>query len=77
MPINSQTERCISQEGGAPVFWAPGREPKCQGSRVQIVDVLVLQVATGFMRHPQGLLLLKSLPSLAVGRSCSPTPQPR
>ena len=71
MPVNTQTDRCISQEGGALVFWAPGREPKRQGSRVQIVDVFALQVATGYTRDPQGRLLLEAQPSLASGRSWS------
>ena len=71
MPVNTQTESCISREGGALVFWAPGREPKRQGSRVQIVDVFALQVATGYTRDPQGRLLLEAQPSLAEGRSWS------
>ena len=71
MPVNTQTDRCISQEGGALVFWAPGREPKRQGSRVQIVDVFALQLATGYTRDPQGRLLLEAQPSLAAGRSWS------
>jgi hypothetical protein len=62
MPINQQTDSCISTERGALVFWAPGREPKRQGSRVQIVDVFALQVATGYTRDPQA--------------SCSGTPSP-
>jgi len=71
MPVNTQTESCLSREGGALVFWAPGREPKRQGSRVQIVDVFALQVATGYTRDPQGRLLLEAKPSLASGRSWS------
>ena len=71
MPVNTQTDGCISQEGGALVFWAPGREPKRQGSGVQIVDVFALQVATGYTRDPQGRLLLEAQPSLAAGRSWS------
>ena len=71
MPVNTQTDRCISQEGGALVFWAPGREPKRQGSRVQIVDVFALQLATGYTRDPQGRLLLEAQPCLAAGRSWS------
>jgi len=71
MPVNTQTESCISREGGALVFWSPGREPKRQGSRVQIVDVFSLQVATGYTRDPQGRLLLEVQPSLAAGRSWS------
>ena len=62
MPVNTQTDGCISREGGALVFWAPGREPKRQGSRVQIVDVFALQVATGYTRDPQGRLLLEAQP---------------
>jgi len=71
MPVNTQTDGCISREGGALVFWAPGREPKRQGSRVQIVDVFALQAATGYTRDPQGRLLLEAQPSIAAGRSWS------
>ena len=71
MPVNTQTDGCISREGDTLVFWAPGREPKRQGSRVQIVDVFALQVATGYTRDPQGRLLLEAQPSLAAGRSWS------
>jgi len=71
MPVNTQTESCISREGGAVVFWSPGREPKRQGSRVQIVDVFALQVATGYTRDPQGRLLLEAQPALAAARSWS------
>jgi len=71
MPVNTQTERCISREGGSLVFWSPGREPKRQGSRVQIVDVFALQVATGYTRDPQGRLLLEAQPALAAARSWS------
>ena len=71
MPVNTQTDGCISREGDTLVFWAPGREPKRQGSRVQIVDVFSLQVATGYTRDPQGRLLLEAQPSIAAGRSWS------
>ena len=40
-------------------------------SRVQIVDVFALQVATGYTRDPHGRLLLESQPSVAAGRSWS------
>jgi hypothetical protein len=41
------------------------------GSRVQIVDVFALQVATGYTRDPQGRLLLEAQPSVAAGRTWS------
>ena len=69
MPANHQTDRCISTERGALVFWAPPPSPRRQGCKVQIIDVFSLQVATGYTRDPHGKLLLESQPSLAAGRS--------
>jgi hypothetical protein len=69
MPANHQTDRCISTERGALVFWAPPPSPRRQGSKVQIIDVFSLQVATGYTRDPQGKLLLEAQPSVAAGRN--------
>jgi hypothetical protein len=69
MPTNSQTDSCIATERGALVFWAPPPSPRRQGTKVQIIDVFSLQVATGYTRDPQGKLLLESQPSVAAGRS--------
>lgn len=69
MPTNHQTDSCISTERGALVFWAPPPSPRRQGTKVQIIDVFSLQVATGYTRDPQGQLLLESQPSVAAGRS--------
>jgi hypothetical protein len=69
MPTNHQTENCISTERGALVFWAPPPSPRRQGTKVQIIDVFSLQVATGYTRDPQGKLLLEAQPSVAAGRS--------
>lgn len=41
------------------------------GNKVQIIDVFSLQVVTGYIRDPQGRLLLQSQPSVAAGRSWS------
>ena len=71
MPTNTNTESCIRTERGALVFSAPGSGRLRDGSRVQIVDVFALQVATGYTRDPQGRLLLESQPSVAAGRSWS------
>ena len=71
MPMNRQTDRCIRTERGALVFSAPGAGRLRDGSRVQIVDVFALQVATGYTRDPHGRLLLESQPSVAAGRSWS------
>ena len=38
---------------------------------MQIIDVFSLQVATGYIRDPQGRLLLEAQPSVAAGRSWS------
>ncbi len=69
MPTNHQTDSCIATERGAVVFWAPPPSPRRLGSRVQIIDVFSLQVATGYTRDPQGKLLLEAQPSVAAGRS--------
>ena len=69
MPTNHQTDSCISTERGALVFWAPLPSPRRQGTKVQIIDVFSLQVATGYTRDPQGKLLLEAQPSVAAGRS--------
>ena len=53
------------------MFCAPGSGRLRDGSRVQIVDVFALQVATGYTRDPQGRLLLEAQPSVAAGRSWS------
>ena len=71
MPTNTHTESCIRTERGALVFSAPGAGRLRDGSRVQIVDVFALQVATGYTRDPQGRLLLEAQPSVAAGRSWS------
>jgi hypothetical protein len=69
MPTNHQTDTCIATERGALVFWAPPPSPRRQGSKVQIIDVFSLQVATGYTRDPHGKLLLEAQPSVAAGRS--------
>ncbi|MGL6134070.1 MAG: hypothetical protein ACRC1L_07770 [Prochlorococcaceae cyanobacterium] len=71
MPTNVQMERCIARERGALVFWSPDGTGRRPTSRVQILDVFSLQVATGYTRDPQGRLLLEAQPSLATGRSWS------
>jgi hypothetical protein len=69
MATNHQTDSCIATERGALVFWAPPPSPRRQGTKVQIIDVFSLQVATGYTRDPQGKLLLESQPSVATGRN--------
>ena len=69
MPTNHQTDSCISTERGALVFWAPPPSPRRQGTKVQIIDVFSLEVATGYTRDPQGKLLLEAQPSVAAGRN--------
>ncbi|CAK6701019.1 hypothetical protein VB734_08335 [Synechococcus sp. BA-124 BA4] len=71
MPTNNQTDDCISTEGEALVFWSPGQQPRRHSSRVQIIDVFCLKVATGYSRDPQGRLLLEAQTSVAAGRSWS------
>ena len=69
MPTNHQTDSCISTEREALVFWAPPPNQRRQGTKVQIIDVFSLQVATGYTRDPQGKLLLEAQPSVAAGRN--------
>ena len=71
MPSNTQTNGCISFERGALVFTAPRSGTSWDKSRVQIVDVFALQVATGYTRDPHGRLLLESHPSVAAARTWS------
>jgi hypothetical protein len=69
MPTNTKMESCIADERGALVFWSPELQQRKTGSKVQIIDVFSLQVVTGYIRDPQGRLLLESQPSVAAGRS--------
>lgn len=71
MPDNTRMERCISEQRGALVFWAPDGDRGRLTSKAQIIDVFSLQVATGFVRDPQGRLLLQAQPSVAAGRTWS------
>lgn len=71
MPTNIQMGRCIASERGALVFWAPAESQRKAGTRVQIIDVFSLQVATGYIRDPQGRLLLEARPTMAAARSWS------
>jgi hypothetical protein len=71
MPANLQIGSCISSNRGALVFAVPGAPALRLDSRVQIVDVFSLQVATGYTHDPQGRLLLEVQPSVAAGRSWS------
>jgi len=68
MPSNVQVEGCITRERGALLFCAPKEKDRRSGTKVQIIDVFALQVATGYIRDPHGRLLLESNPSLATGR---------
>ncbi len=56
---------------GALLFMAPGWRPSRQGVAVQIVEVFDLRLARGFIRDPQGRLLIEADPSLAQGRTWS------
>ena len=71
MPNNTQMESCLSEERGSLVFWSPEVQQRKQGCKVQIIDVFSLQVVTGYVRDPQGRLLLEAQPSVAAGRSWS------
>ena len=71
MPTNTQMESCVADERGSLVFWSPNLQHRKPTSKVQIIDVFSLQVVTGYIRDPQGRLLLESQPSVAAGRSWS------
>jgi len=71
MPTNTQMESCVADERGSLVFWSPNLQHRLPASKVQIIDVFSLQVVTGYIRDPQGRLLLQSKPSVAAGRSWS------
>ncbi|MEX1316775.1 MAG: hypothetical protein AB1Z22_06560 [Synechococcaceae cyanobacterium] len=71
MADNLQVEQCMHRHRGALLFMAPGWRPAQQGVPVQIVEVFALRLARGYIRDPQGRLLLESHASLAQGRSWS------
>ena len=71
MPTNTKMESCVADERGSLVFWSPNPQHRKPASKVQIIDVFSLQVVTGYIRDPQGRLLLESQPSVAAGRSWS------
>ena len=71
MPSNIQMEGCITKERGALLFCSPKESQRRPGSKVQIIDVFDLQVVTGYIRDPQGSLLLQAQASLAAGRNWS------
>ncbi|MEX1315667.1 MAG: hypothetical protein AB1Z22_00895 [Synechococcaceae cyanobacterium] len=71
MTTNVQMKRCITHERGALLFWSPDGTGRRLTSRVQILDVFSLRVATSYTRDHQGRLLLEAQPSLAAGRSLS------
>jgi hypothetical protein len=71
MPSNTRMEHCISWEWDVLVFWAPEQTERRLSTRVQILDVVSLQAATGYTHDPQGRLLLETQSSLAAGRHWS------
>ncbi len=60
---------CIRKERGALLFLVPDHGHLRQSTKVQIIDVFSLQVATGYTRDPTGRLLLEAQPSLASARN--------
>lgn len=54
-------ESCVADERGSLGFWSPNLQHRKSASKVQIIDVFSLQVVTGYIRDPQGRLLLESL----------------
>jgi hypothetical protein len=71
MPQNTKTEHCIKADRGALVFWSPEEGQRKPSTKVQIIDVVDLQVATGYTRDSQGRLLLEAHGSASAGRSWS------
>ena len=69
MPINVQTKNCIQIDRGAIIFWSPKESKRKPSTKVQIIDVLALQVATGYIRDPRGRLLLEAEPTVTSGRT--------
>ncbi|MFZ4803866.1 MAG: hypothetical protein ACOYLI_04295 [Synechococcus lacustris] len=61
MPTNTRMESCVADERGSLGFWSPNLQHRKSASKVQIIDVFSLQVVTGYIRDPQGRLLLESL----------------
>ena len=71
MPSNIQMEGCITKERGALLFCSPKEKQRYPGAKVQIIDVFDLQVVTGYIRDPQGRLLLQAQASVAAGHNWS------
>jgi len=71
MPSNIQMEGCITKERGALLFCSPKEKQRYPAAKVQIIDVFDLQVVTGYIRDPQGRLLLQAQASVAAGRNWS------
>lgn len=69
MADNLQVEQCMHRHRGAVLFMAPGWRPNRRGVPVQIVEVFALRLARGFIRDPQGRLLMEANASLAQGRT--------
>jgi hypothetical protein len=68
---NQLVNDCLRRHGGALLFMAPEWSETHRAVPCQIVDVFALQVVTGYIRDPQGKLLLEAHPSVAAGRSWS------
>ncbi len=71
MAENQHVKDCLRRRGGALLFMAPEWSEAQRAVPCQIVDVFALQVVTGYIRDPQGKLLLEAHPSVAAGRSWS------
>lgn len=71
MHENQLVKDCLRRHGGTLLFMAPEWRDSQQAVQVQIVDVFALLVVTGYIRDPQGKLLLEAHPSVAAGRSWS------
>ena len=71
MPDNILTPDCHHRVGRAQLFMAPSWNPEQKGVKVQIIDVFALELATGYVKDPEGRLLLSSELSLSAGRTWS------
>ena len=71
MPDNTLTPDCHHRVGGAQLFMSPTWNPQQKGVKVQIIDVFALELATGYVKEPEGRLILSSEPSFSAGRTWS------
>jgi len=60
MPDNTLAPDCLHGIGEAQLFMSPTRTPDQKGVKEHVVAVLVLALATGYSKDPEGRLLTRA-----------------